>query len=681
MGTLRYPTGLFFFLSLLFLIPHLSLAAYSTQRDSIIAIEQVKIGTQRERELISPLELKEVEIRHSNAQNVADALRYLAGVQVKDYGGIGGLKTVNVRSLGSQHVAVSYDGVLVGNAQNGVIDLGRFSLDNVERIALYHGQRGALLQSARDYLSGALVAIQTRAPQFDTAHNFRLQATLRGGSFGLLNPQFLYEQRLGTRCALSVNGEVIETHGRYPFRYIGYNSAGRKVYDTTAIRHNGDVHTQRLEAALYGKITEGDWRLRVYTYHSERGLPGPIVNNVWQRGERLADNTLFAQANLRKEFSSFYRTQLLAKYAYDDTHYRQLDPRFYAANFFYQQQEAYLSSIHAFHFTSWLEGSLAYDLLWNALESFDRLRHLAPLGAVHPQRLSHYIATALAFQYQGLRLRATCVATGVYRGLETGTTSVTKWQCLPALFASYSPRTIPSLSFHAYGEQTLRLPSFNELYYVDWGNPVLQPEFATQLGTGLQWHYTTMCTFFRKFDVLADLYYNRISDKIIAYPARGQFRWTTINIGKVAMRGTEVSFSLQSRELGWHQFSLRLQYAYTEATDRTDPRSVYYQHQIPYIPWHSGSVVFNYTWRNCSLYYSFLYTGERYHQQENNPYNYEPAWFTNDLAVALKFNIFAHPFLLRLELNNLLDQQYAVVLNYPMPGRNFRITLQTTFLR
>ena len=109
MSTLRYPTGLFCFLSLLFLIPRLSFAAYSIQNDSIIAIEQVKIGAKRELELIPSLELKEVEIRHSTAQNVADALRYLAGVQVKDYGGIGGLKTVNVRSLGSQHVAVSYD--------------------------------------------------------------------------------------------------------------------------------------------------------------------------------------------------------------------------------------------------------------------------------------------------------------------------------------------------------------------------------------------------------------------------------------------------------------------------------------------------------------------------------------------------------------------------------------------
>jgi outer membrane cobalamin receptor len=27
------------------------------------------------------------------------------------------------------------------------------------------------------------------------------------------------------------------------------------------------------------------------------------------------------------------------------------------------------------------------------------------------------------------------------------------------------------------------------------------------------------------------------------------------------------------------------------------------------------------------------------------------------------------------EVNNLLDQQYDVILNYPMPGRNFALTL------
>lgn len=54
------------------------------------------------------------------------------------------MKTVNIRSMGTNHVGVFYDGIELGNAQNGVIDLGRFSLDNMEAVTLYNGQKSAI---------------------------------------------------------------------------------------------------------------------------------------------------------------------------------------------------------------------------------------------------------------------------------------------------------------------------------------------------------------------------------------------------------------------------------------------------------------------------------------------------------------------------------------------------------
>lgn len=54
---------------------------------------------------------------------------------------MGGLKTVNIRSMGTNHVGVFYDGIELGNAQNGTVDLGRFSLDNMEAVTLYNGQK------------------------------------------------------------------------------------------------------------------------------------------------------------------------------------------------------------------------------------------------------------------------------------------------------------------------------------------------------------------------------------------------------------------------------------------------------------------------------------------------------------------------------------------------------------
>ena len=71
------------------------------------------------------------DISQLGIQSMADAVRRFAGANVKDYGGIGGLKTVSIRNMGAAHTAVSYDGVAVSNCQAGQIDIGRFSLDNV----------------------------------------------------------------------------------------------------------------------------------------------------------------------------------------------------------------------------------------------------------------------------------------------------------------------------------------------------------------------------------------------------------------------------------------------------------------------------------------------------------------------------------------------------------------------
>ena len=97
--------------------------------------ESIIIGTPagyKYREVIPAQTLKEEELQRLNSFSVADAIRYFSGVQLKDYGGVGGLKTVNIRSMGTNHMAVFYDGIQLGNAQNGQVDLGRLSLDDVE---------------------------------------------------------------------------------------------------------------------------------------------------------------------------------------------------------------------------------------------------------------------------------------------------------------------------------------------------------------------------------------------------------------------------------------------------------------------------------------------------------------------------------------------------------------------
>ena len=112
----------------------------TTHTYSIPEITVSDIYQTREVRSTAPLQVFSKDaLKNLHALQVSDAVKHFAGVTVKDYGGIGGLKKVSIRSLGAQHTAVGYDGITLTDCQTGQIDIGRFSLDNVDRLSLNNG--------------------------------------------------------------------------------------------------------------------------------------------------------------------------------------------------------------------------------------------------------------------------------------------------------------------------------------------------------------------------------------------------------------------------------------------------------------------------------------------------------------------------------------------------------------
>ena len=124
--------------------------------------------------------------RLRSAENLPAAIREFSGLQLRDYGGAGGLKTINVRSLGSAHTAVFLDGVPIDNAQNTQVDLGRISTEGLEKAELFQGQRSRLLQTAREYGSASALHLTSALPAPEGRHGFKVR--VRGGSFGTVSP-------------------------------------------------------------------------------------------------------------------------------------------------------------------------------------------------------------------------------------------------------------------------------------------------------------------------------------------------------------------------------------------------------------------------------------------------------------------------------------------------------------
>lgn len=628
--------------------------------------EVVVTQTAKSSDVIPAQVLSGEELRRLNSNSVADALRYFSGVQVKDYGGVGGIKTVNIRSMGTNHTAVVYDGVELGNAQNGQIDLGQFSLDNVEALGLFNGQRSRLLQPAVDFGSAGTVYMRTRTPEFAEGETYHARGTVRTGSFDLLNPSALVELRLSERVNASLSTEWVNSSGKYKFRYRRVNPAGELAYDTTAVRQNGDINATRIELNFNGALTQGEWHAKFYTYNSERGVPGAIVNNVWRRGERIWDTNSFAQAQWQQSFGAFTTLNHL-KYAHYRTHYVNNDDKQVKIDNLYRQSEIYFSSANEYEFSRHLRASASLDLKYNTLDA-------DVYGFVKPDRYSGFLSVAAALTYPRFRMQASALGTLIHDRIKGQQSPRDKHVFTPAVFASVNPLRSQDLSVRAFVKRSFRMPTFNDLYYADMGNSKLSPERVTQYNAGIVWQHNSR-GLLDEARVSADVYYNRVRDKIVAYPKGQQFRWTMLNLGRVEIKGLDVSALATLQPLRGLFVTMRAQYTWQRAIDVTNPADNYYRDQIPYIPRHSGSAVVNMQWRGWGLNYSWIYVGERYNQQENIRYNYTQPWYTSDLSLQKDLKLGRVALRALIEVNNLLSQDYDVIINYPMPKRNYRFSL------
>lgn len=620
------------------------------------------------RETIPSQTLGGEELKKLNSLSVADALRYFSGLQLKDYGGVGGIKTVNIRSMGTNHLGIFYDGIELGNAQNGQIDLGQFSLDNVEEISLYNGQRSAIFQPASDFGNAGSVYIRTKAPRFMMGRRYNLLVRAKYGSSDTFRFSSLWEQKLSDHISSSLSTGVLTSSGRYKFRYRRVTEDNTVAYDTTAVRHNGDIWAFRIEENVRGGIADGYWNVKAYTYHSERGIPGAIVNNVWRRGERQWDHNTFGQAVFQKSFGDKFSTKALAKYAYYVTRYVNNDETQIHVDNTYRQQEMYFSTSNVYEILSKWSVSMSYDFKWNKLNA-------NMVDFAFPHRYSNFVSLATALTLSRIQAQASLVEQVVKDHVKYGASSSSRSTLTPAFFVNVYPFESKLLAVRAFAKKSFRMPTFNDLYYADMGNSKLNPESALQYDLGFVLNKDWKQGIVDHFRLQVDGYYNTVHDKIVAYPKGQQFRWTMLNLGKVHIKGVDAMAEVGLEPAKDWKVTARLQYTYQDARDVTDPNTSYYKDQIPYIPWHSGSAILGLSWREWDLSYSFIYSGERYSQQENILYNHLQPWYTHDMSVVYH----AWRWSARLDVNNIFSQDYDVILNYPMPKRNYMLTLEYNF--
>ena len=638
-----------YFFTLLILLSFCSVSAQENTQQ----LDEVEVQASRGQQFSTPTQtLNAEDFQRTSAIQLSDAVKYFAGAMVKDYGGIGGIKTVSVRSLGSTHTAVAIDGIPVNDCQTGQIDLGRFSLENVSKISLTNAQSDNIFVPAKLIASASLLSVYSQKPVFPENKKYHLKTAAKFGSFGFFNPALLFNVKANDKTALSFDTEWLSAKGDYPY-----------IFETMhARRSNNDVQKLRSDISLYSNLAENQQlQAKLYYYRSVQGLPGAVIDyNPNSSFERMSDKNLFVQASYRTYHDSHWNFQANGKYNYAFLHYKDE----YAKTTNYHQDEYYLSSamfFHAFPFSL----SLANDFLLNTMNS--NMSNFA-----EPERFTWLSALSTKYDNRHFLLTGSLLA--------TLTAPKNHQRLSPFLSISYKPFSTQDFRLRVFYKNIFRLPSFNDLYYPNIGNTGLRPENTNQYNVGATYAVETQCI--ASLQITADAYYNTVSDKIIATPKHSLLIWSMENIGKVEIKGLDLGVETAYRYYKDKKILLRGSYTYQEAIDvtiidnETDPPNKHYGHQIPYVPRFSGTGngTIETAWVDISC--SVVWSGKRYSQRQNSseiPHNLLAGYADIGFSLRRKFHLKKNIFSLTAEMLNILDKNYEIVSSYPMPGRNFRV--------
>lgn len=632
------------------------------------------------------------ELQLLGITSVGDAAKRMAGVQVRDYGGIGGLQTVSVRSLGACHTAVSYDGIVVSNMQAGQIDVSRYSLSNIRQLSVAIGQGSDLMQSARHYASAGILSIESRGIDWTSPQPWQLKVNAKTGSWGLFTPSLQYSQRLSSQTALTFDANMVRADGVYPFTIQN----GR--YKEHHKRYNSDILSGQGEVNLFHRWDKNELSAKVSYYNSKRGLPGVVILYNSDAEERMWDESCFAQMVWKSQLAPRLALNARLKYAHTWSKYEDYNVKYQGGKLtdIARQNEYYASATIGYNLGWGWTTALAEDF------SIGDLRTNV-VSQPNPTRYSSQTAWSLRWKWQRWQVDGNLVGTYISekaskedKGSSGSSSSVNaripadRKRISPSIAMNYRLLADETLYLRAMMKSTYRVPTFTDMYYLHIGNTNLKPENATEWNLGVTWAHQFRGKSLRNptrgisLQATLDTYYNKVTDKIVAFPTT--YVWKMVNFGRVEIKGVDATVSLgvpMGRKMA---LDVDASYTYQYAVDKTDSKKGYYRHQLPYTPRHSGNV--SAVWRNpwVSVGWQMQAVGERWSMIQCTDEYRMKAYQEHTFTLSREFSLgkrkrnaeSGSDLKLSFSLLNAFNKQYEVIKYYPMPGRSWQATASLT---
>jgi vitamin B12 transporter len=558
-------------------------------------------------------------IRATSADSVEDLLRREGGIQLSRNGGPGQSASILMRGSGASNTLVLIDGVRIGSATLGQTDLAAISLAQVERIEVMRGP-GSSLYGA-DAIGGVVNIVTRRGEGAAYVSGNVAVGNYRSGeaSVALSGSQSVWDY------ALSLSGET---------------SAGVSAIlpnDAFGLYNPDDDGFSRGGLQLAGGIT-WDKGQRIGASYSASRLRSQFDSAQYAPPNFLPDATPDFRSRLSTQLAALdYQGVLSPQWTNTLRYSYQSDKLRSGADFVssYDTVRQQITGQGTWSPTPQQQLVMAIDLLREAINSSD-------YAAPDRDNTGLVLGYTGRFGDQKLQADLRWDHNSVYDNQTTGK-------------LGWGMDVAPGWSVRAVAGTAFRAPTFNDLYFPDFGIVTLRPERSRSIEAGLSYQAA-------QSSVAATAYYNKVFD-LIGYqadpgqcPAGFNFGCAG-NTSRALLQGLTVQ-GLQ--QLGNFQLTLALDWlnARDTDTDQRLPRRASNQQTLA-LDWNEGP------WQ---LGGTLLNVGSRPDAGAQLP-----AYQLLNLNARWRFE---RAWQLEARLQNALGQDYEPVRDYQGAGRQFWVGLR-----
>lgn len=590
------------------------------------------------------------EINAANAIDVSDAVGFAPGVFVKQYGGLGGLRTLSLRGTSAQQAVILVDGIRYRTSADGAFDLSNIPAAAVERIEVVRGGNTALYGAGA---MGGVVNLVTRS-----SGSRPLQAVMSGavGSFGERRFTLDADAAPGAHdWRIGLSSTV--AGGDYPFTFDEYGET-RMLH-----RENADFTNLFGHAGWSYRGEKGNTlSLALQGFRSDRGTPGAVVQgNREQLRARLTEQDFFATARYTRPLGE-WQLSALAGGRLNGLRYRDPDARLAGPSGLDNHYNGRDASL-ALRVRNMISASGMLELAGEFSYAGVEGDNLDPSAGTSVRRL----------QWSGVVGTNWFLEEGLL-GWETGFDAALRGDLFSDIGGAVSPAAGMNLRIgatplraRAQAGLTYRAPTFVEQYYLNYGNRDLRPERGISLNTGLAYEPAETIV------LEAGFFLMQTTDQIISVP-RSPVSWSAANIAEVLSRGLELSLAGTALD---GRLMTRLSYTLMQAEDRTEGMT--YGKLLVYAPQElfNGIANVRFGWLAASL--NWQYVSHRFTLPMNTVESALPHYWVLGSGISADWKFSPLNFTARLECANILNAGYHVVRNYPMPGRTLRAEILMKF--